>query len=487
MGKRVAIVLAVENYSDSRIKKVSYAEADAVGFADALEVAAPVDKVLLLSAKATKTSINSKIRQHVKALIAEDELFLFYAGHGFSKNGRNYITCHDTDLDDLADTSISLQSILDVCGKSACKRIALFLDSCESGIAELPEIRGIYSEMSETELKDFFHGAEYRVCFASCKTSEYSYSSEKLKHGVWTYQVIEALQGNDALALEKGRYVTANSLQNYVAKELPRTLRAVFSKPKVQTPWFHGSNTGDFLIADLRDVLKQRNAVKPGFEQVKQVLMQFEESVDIDDLSGFSKKRGHHVPDDVNGATGRFVENISQQEVEGEIKKIFDRIRASMNYKRRDLTAESGRIVTPDFEFSVTCAQDPDHPRSALITRLLTNISPAIVENDGFNEVFKDSFDELTFDFNKRISIKDLIDRIEDLDLDKIDLTYPPDCSYCEISIEASPLTIKVTPQSLSVQTPRTSPPNLLLETFFDVQKQLSATPVMKAIAAGSK
>jgi hypothetical protein len=61
MGKRVAIVIAVENYSDSRIKKVSYAEADAQGFADALEVAGPIDKVLLLSAKATKTSINSKI------------------------------------------------------------------------------------------------------------------------------------------------------------------------------------------------------------------------------------------------------------------------------------------------------------------------------------------------------------------------------------------------------------------------------------------
>lgn len=487
MGKRVAIVIAVENYSDSRIKKVSYAEADARGFADALEVGAPIDKVLLLSAKATKTSINSKIRLHVKALAGEDELFLFYAGHGFSKNGHNYITCHDTDLDDLADTSISLQSILDVCGKSACKRIGLFLDSCESGIADLPEIRGIYSEMSETELKDFFHSAEYRVCFASCKTSEYSYSSDKLKHGVWTYQVIEALQGNDPLALEKGRYVTANSLQNYVSKELPRALRAVFTKPKVQTPWFHGSNTSDFLIADLGEVLKLRNAVKPGLEQVKQVLLQFEQSVDIDDLSGFSKKRGHRVPDYVSGATESFVESISEKEIQEEIEKIFNRIRASMKYKRRDLNPKGGRIVTPDFEFSIRCAQDPEDPGTALITRQLTNISPAIIEDEDFNKVFNDSFDELTFEFNKRVVIKDLIDRIEDLDLDEIELDYPPDCSYCEISIENSPLTIKVEPDSLTVHTTRTSSPKLLLETFFDVQKQLAGTPVMKAIAPDSK
>ncbi len=414
MGKRVAIVIAVEDYSDSRIKKVGYAEADAKGFAAGLEIPGPVDKVILLSAKATKTSINSKIRLHVKSLSDEDELFLFYAGHGFSKNARNYITCHDTDLDDLADTSISLQSILNVCAKSSCKRIALFLDSCESGIADLPEVRGIYAEMSESELKEFFDVAEYRVCFASCKTSEYSYSSDKLKHGVWTYQIIEALQGNDPLALEKGRYVTANSLQNYVAKELPRTIRKVFTKPRVQTPWFHGSNTGDFLISDLGEVLKARNAVKPGFEQVKQVLLQVQESIDIDDLSGFSKKKGHFIPESVSGASQSFVEDISRKEVEAEFNEVYERIRGSMNYKRRDIDATDGRIITPDFEFLITCEQNRDNPGSALITQQLINIAPTIIENEAFNEVFKNCFDELTFEFNKPVNIKDLIDRIED-------------------------------------------------------------------------
>lgn len=487
MGKRVAIVIAVENYSDSRIKKVSYGEADAQGFAQALEVGGTVDKVLLLSAKATKTSINSKISQHVKSLTDEDELFLFYAGHGFSKNGRNYITCHDTDPDDLADTSISLQSILKLCGKSACRRVALFLDSCESGIADLPEVRGIYTEMSEGELKEFFDAAEYRVCFASCKTSESSYPVPALKHGAWTYLVIEALQGNDPLALEKGRYVTASSLQNYVAKQLPRTMRKHFSKPVVQTPWFHGSSTGDFRIADLEDVLKKRNAVKPGFEQVKQVLLQVQEAVDIDDLSGFSKKKGHFIPDDVSGASQSFVENISQKEVEEELKDVFERIRETMKYKRRDLMAEHGRIVTPDFEFAVTCEQDRGKPASALITRQLINISPAIVENDAFNEVFEDYFDELTFDFNKPVNVEELIDRIEDLESDKIEVDYPSDCSYCDIEINGSPFKIKVTRRSLTVQTPKATSPKLLVETFFEAQKQLAATPVTKAISAGSK
>jgi len=145
MGKKLAIVIAVEKYADTRIQAVKYAEVDAKGFAKALENGGPLDKVFLLSNKATRTTINSQVRQHVKALTKDDYLYIFYAGHGFSKNGHNYIACYDTDLDDLEDTSIRLKELLDTCGKSACQRIALFLDSCESGITDLPEIRGIYA------------------------------------------------------------------------------------------------------------------------------------------------------------------------------------------------------------------------------------------------------------------------------------------------------------------------------------------------------
>lgn len=121
-----------------------------------------------------------------------------------------------------------------------------------------------------------------------------------------------------------------------------------------------------------------------------------------------------------------------------------------------------------------------------MITRQLINISPAIVGDDAFNEVFDDSFNELTFEFTKGIDVEDLIDQIEDLDLDDIDLTYPADCSYCEIKIAESPLKIQVMPRSVTVHTPRRTSPKLLVESFFDVQKKLAGTHVLKAIASTS-
>jgi Caspase domain len=485
MDKKLAIVIAVEKYTDKRIPAVKYAEDDAKGFAAALGLGGALDKVFLLSAKATKTTINSQVRQHVKALTAADQFYMFYAGHGFSKNGHNFITCHDTDLDDLEDTSINLKELLDVCGKSACKHIALFLDSCESGITDLPEIRGIYATMSEKELTEFFKAAEYMTCFASCKTSESSYSADVLRHGVWTHQVIQALEGNERLALEGGRYVTATSLQNYLTSAIPRTLRHVFTKPTVQTPWAYGSQSGDFVISDLENILKLRSVVKPGYEQVKRVFLRLEETVRIVSLSGFAKGR-HRVPTDNNSATNKFVQSISEEEVHEETEQIFARIRDHMGYKRRDLTSDNGHIMTPDFEFWVECTQDSEDPAMAIISRRLTNISPKVVLDDSFNDAFDDYFNDLSFEFSNGVDIEALIDQLEDLALDKVDLSYPADCSYCKITIEGSPLDIKVTAGNLTVHTKSAVAPKLLVESFFDVQRRLAGSSVLKAITQSS-
>jgi hypothetical protein len=478
---RLAVLIAVEQYSDSRVLPVQYAEDDAKGFAAALELGGQLDKLYLLSAQATKTSIQSKIRQHVRVLTKNDELFLFYAGHGFSVNGSNFLTCHDTDQDDLEDTSIELKSLLDLCANSACTRIAFFLDSCESGITDLPDIRGIYSTMSEGELSDFFKAAQYRACFASCRPSESSYSVPALKHGVWSYLLIQALEGNDPLALERNRYVTAASLQNYLTKEVPRLLRKHFVRPAPQTPLLYSSQTSDFVISDLKAEMQRRQAVQPGYEQVKQVFMHQEWSAKIASLSGFMKRK-HRVPEGSSDATRAFVARISEQETKEEIEQVFQRIIGKMKYKRRDITADAEHIATPDFEFWVECTQDTSDPGMAVFSRQLTNISPTIIGDGPFNAVFEDSFSQLTFQPKKTLDLQAIIDQIEDLNPDHIKLDYPSDCSHCDISVDGLPHHIRLTPGSVTVSTDRALAPKLLLVSFFDVQRQLVGSPITKAI-----
>src|SRR5690242_17537311 len=125
--RKVALLVAVETYTDVRIPKVHFAEADATSLSDALQQHGfqGKDNIVVVSPLSTKTTIESTIRTTVAGLAKEDTFYFYYAGHGFAKDGKNYITCVDTRLDDLADTSISIEWLFLQFKRSNCKRIVM--------------------------------------------------------------------------------------------------------------------------------------------------------------------------------------------------------------------------------------------------------------------------------------------------------------------------------------------------------------------------
>lgn len=481
MAIKAAVVMAVEKYKDKRIPTVQFAEADAKDFSAALIQQGFDPPNMMLSQDATKTTMESRIRREATRLGENDQLFVFYAGHGFSKTDFNYITCYDTDLSDLVGTSISLQWIFDRINEMKCKRVAVFLDSCESGMAKMPEVRGVYSSMSESELEGFFGHSEFRVCFSSCKVSENSYSTSHLNHGIWSYHLIESLRGEAPLALEKGRFLTAHSLQTYLSREVPRTLRRAFSDPHVQSPWFYGSHNHDFQIADMKAVLDQRSAVMPGREQVKQILFREIEHLSIKSLNGFVKGV-HTLPRQHSFATRSFVEKISKHEVDEKIEATFEEIKAHMSYRFRDLDVRSGKIMTPDFEFSVDCSLDPDDLTSAVMTSEMTKINPKIVDDPGFNEVFDGCFRGLVFQFTTPVDVEKLIERLEAAEADTLSIDYPSDASWCEINLSGVNAAIRITADELRISHLHSKSPKDLVESFLDLQKKLSTTPAVKLL-----
>ena len=105
--RKVAILIAVEDYADSRIPRVKYAEADAQELAAVLEGHGftEQDQTVLVNSAATKALVESRVRRVLANLTKDDTLYLYYAGHGFAENAKNYVTCYDTALDDLQNTS----------------------------------------------------------------------------------------------------------------------------------------------------------------------------------------------------------------------------------------------------------------------------------------------------------------------------------------------------------------------------------------------
>lgn len=489
--RQVAILIAVEHYTDKRISPVKYAQADAEELRLTLQEHGfvPANQTVLIDAAATKALIESRIRKILASLAEGDILYLYYAGHGFARNARNFITCSDTNLDDLEHTSVAVEWIFSEFKKSACKKIVLFLDSCESGMLASSQVRGIYTDLSEDELKEFFEHAEHCVCFAACKPGQYSYPADKLKHGIWTYHLIEALMANAPTSLEKGHLLTSSSLQNHLSTQVPRTLRSALTGTPVQTPWVYGALSSEFLVADVGAILaKRKAAANPNATQLRRVRLYDEAGMPVKRLSGFQKT--HRVPDRVNDTTEAFVARIAVDDVDEDVNTIHQALRSAFGFTRKELDTQTsagrGSIITPYFDYEVTVSLNPGDPSEVIWERQVVNIrEPDKIVSDAFEEVFSGIFDTLEFTSGKVISVENVIDQIEALKDDAISVEYDASMAWCTVTLQGIDARIRMTSSAVSIIRRSGKSPKLLIDSFFEVQKRLVDTHQMKALPFG--
>jgi hypothetical protein len=442
MNEKHAIIIAVENYQDRRISSVTYAENDAKKFASVIEQHGfqKTNTTILINDHATKTRIESIFRTILRKLHENDQLFIFYAGHGFSDSNKNYITCHDTIYTDLTSTSVSLQSIFNHVQKSECQKAIFFIDSCHSGLDIDESMRGMLSEMTDEEFENFCNESKYHVVFASCHNDESSFSSNNLKHGIWTYHIIEAFNGSNRRALERKVYLTTSSLQNYLSSEVPITLKNSFTSRRNQTPRLWGNLSREFIIADFKEIFNRRRIESKTTSQIKKASFLGFKFGSIKSLSGF--KKGYRIPEYVSDTTRSFVRGIGDKELTNEANQIFSDLQSNFKYKRREISFNqddgSASILTPDFSVYISIDLDEEDLEQYIIKLDVSEIkNPDSLASKEFADTFDNVFDRTSFYFTKSPNIEKIIDRIEDINIpDKIKVEYPADASNCTIFLD---------------------------------------------------
>jgi len=447
--RKVAFLVAIENYQDKSIKPVKFAQNDVNGIKESLlRLGVQEEEIItLLNDQATNAVIHSRIRKSIKSLSNDDWYYFYYAGHGFSENNINYITCFDTQLNDMAKTSIPLQDLLGLIKDSKVKQSIIFIDACESGLPFDDSMRRIYSDMSNEELEDFLSNAEGVICFSACKKDEVSYSVTALRHGVWSYHIIQALSGEAPDALMNGKFITPNSLQNYLSKEVPVTLRALRASGDTQTPWMCGAMSRDLLIADLEEILEAKNMKKaPLANQLKKgrISRMYVESVKS--LSGF-KKGYHTIPNQVSNATQSFIGDISEREINDSVERVHSRLRENLKYKRKELKPSSGggsgSIITPHFDYHIEVTLNEDDPSIVTFHEFIENITDGqIIMSEGFNDAFDSGFNSVDFIFEDEIELASIIDELERVKDPRIELDYDTSLTVLEIGLKDFPAQI---------------------------------------------
>ena len=177
------------------------------------------------------------------------------------------------------------------------------------------------------------------------------------------------------------------------------------------------------------------------FSKISQVRLQGGAEGAVKSLRGFDKSR-HSVPDAVNATTSGFLARLCAAELAEEAEDMFQRARAAMAYKRKDISLDVGAaqatLTTRDFCWELGYALEPSDPARYMVTRSLQGIrSGELVRLGEFDALFAGQFDSVVFDLARGVRVEAVIDAVEALDPEAegvLTVDYPSDCSRCVLS-----------------------------------------------------
>lgn len=250
MSEKIGIIITVENYQASPfgLNKVDYATNDGIEIKKVFSEVLKIDKNNIYcyqDEQFTRSTAMEEIQYYLTQMPIETELYLYYAGHGFFSEGKNYLTTYDTSKLDLVGTSLSFEELFfDTFRKSRAKACIAFIDACAESTSSNERglsIRGL--DFRNTTMCD---ESEFRYAlYFSCSPYEKSISDDTLQHGIWTSCLLDALTGDES-AYDGGKYISTRSLDEYLRK----AVRQYIGDRNKQTPYAIISSSGEWKIVD---------------------------------------------------------------------------------------------------------------------------------------------------------------------------------------------------------------------------------------------
>jgi hypothetical protein len=247
-----AIVIGINQYQ--KAQNLKYAVNDARAFKDYLKdyVGIPDERIFYLANQdATKSKIESLLGTTIKRKASKDDtVIIFYAGHGavepdpsnLDGDGfEKYLLPHDADLEDLYSTAISMNDIQTIFMRIRTDRLIFIADTCYSGASGG---RTMTAAKTRANLSDKFYEriskGKGRVIISSCSANEISKEDDNLKHGIFSYYMLEGLKGR---ADQDGDgIITVSELFSYITREVPQ------ASAQDQHPVKKGETEGELVI-----------------------------------------------------------------------------------------------------------------------------------------------------------------------------------------------------------------------------------------------
>ncbi|MDJ0511219.1 MAG: SUMF1/EgtB/PvdO family nonheme iron enzyme [Crocosphaera sp.] len=196
-----------------------------------------------------------KFKKDKPPLKLSDNLWFFFSGHGWRYRGQDYLLFSDSssDPEGFERTAIPIREITNYLYRSGAGNIIMFLDACRDSSAksssfELPKERGI-------------------IKISSCQPNQLSYEIKPLKHGAFTFALLESLrlQGEGNCATLERLCNRLRTRVKEVAWEYQQKIQVPYASVEPETK-YHLLLLPDYIIPNNSDLaLLKADAFKAEF------------------------------------------------------------------------------------------------------------------------------------------------------------------------------------------------------------------------------
>ena len=243
----VCYVLAVgiNQYKNPKMT-LNYARPDAESFGKVLDEKGTLFKNIelhsLYDADATKENILKKLEELAGKVHQEDVFIFYYAGHGSMVDNQFFFIPTGSsrlyDLSSLQKDAIEASVLQERLRNIKALKQLIVMDACQSGASvELLATRGAAEEKAIAQLS---RSAGIHV-MASAGSEQFATEFAELGHGLFTYLLIKALNG-DADGAPKDGKVTIYELKSYLDDQVPELTQKMKGKPQYPYTFSRGQD-----------------------------------------------------------------------------------------------------------------------------------------------------------------------------------------------------------------------------------------------------
>jgi len=235
---KAAFLVGVSDYDS--LKNLPGCEEDILIMESLLKATNSYEQVRVVKGNTNSDVIKSEFRKFAKELTEKsvEELFVYFSGHGFQKDGEMFLCCSDYDSQRPESTSLSNSEMDELIRTIAPDLTVKVIDACQSGYQYIKDTNFLTDDLIKKSIDKF-------IFMASSQQQENSFATQNVS--LFTKAFFDA-----AVSKNVGEDVYYRDIQSYIAD--------TFKDHRRQTPLFVSQTTGLEVFATSNDSIKALKA-----------------------------------------------------------------------------------------------------------------------------------------------------------------------------------------------------------------------------------